>query len=149
MNRQTIEDVEGKPISNSKSFSGSAVSSPRNVAEESHGIKRQRSTEKDPEEESLNIEDTIAREAKRPKLTGKSLDSVVESMQKTVSKLDKIYLVVIALRKEHTKSMVDVVHWAENKRSEGSNSYTSGESDGQTIEVFKEYITRYRTHWRI
>ncbi|PVH90286.1 hypothetical protein DM02DRAFT_621098 [Periconia macrospinosa] len=120
MNRQTIEDIEGQPISNSKSFSGSAVSSPRNVAEESHGMKRQRSTEKDPEEENLNVEDAITRETKRPKLAGKDLHSVVESMQKTACKLDSIYFMIMALREEHTKSMVDVIHWAENQRDSQS-----------------------------
>lgn len=109
-------------------------------------MKRRQSIAKDPEEETLNIGEAIVREvscyasiwkmkpltyveAKRLKLAGKDLGSVVESMGKTVSKLDEIYHTIKALRNEHTKSMVSVVQWAEEKRSEGSNSYTSGESD--------------------
>ncbi|CAI6337000.1 unnamed protein product [Periconia digitata] len=62
MNRQTTKDDEGQPISNSRSPSGSVLSSPRSVAKESRGMKRRHSTETVLEEEALNLE------AKRPKL---------------------------------------------------------------------------------
>ncbi|PVH90113.1 hypothetical protein DM02DRAFT_637061, partial [Periconia macrospinosa] len=104
----TIEDAEDRPAPSSKDGSGGASSSPEAADKICHGKKRRRSTTKSPEQECLDIGEAIAREAKRPKTAGKDLDCVIRDMKETMKKIDELYYMAVALRKEHMKSMASV-----------------------------------------
>ncbi|PVH91440.1 hypothetical protein DM02DRAFT_342711 [Periconia macrospinosa] len=125
-------------------------------------MKRRHSTEADPEEESLNSGESLAREvscyasiwktklltyvkAKRPKLLTSvkaerlKLGFVFKSSQTSVIAYEKM---VLQYRMYLIKSMVDMVQQAKKSKE-------LDEVDRQHIEAMDEYIASYRMHVRV
>ncbi|PVH91234.1 hypothetical protein DM02DRAFT_664218 [Periconia macrospinosa] len=129
MTIEDAEDAEDQPVPSSKDGSGGASSFLEAADKSCRGKKRHQSTTKSPEQECLDIGEAIAREAKRPKTAGKDLDCVIRGMKETMKKIDELYYMAVALRKEHMKSMASVEGLIENQRSTEMSSYVSGKSN--------------------